>query len=114
MTAVELFAGAGGLALGTCQAGFEHSAVVEWNKKACGTMRTNNSLGVISWPVHQADIRQFDFSGYQEPDLLAGGPPCQPFSIGGKHRGCQRKKPFSIRAIRETRPKAAVIDKTQS
>ncbi len=113
MNAVELFAGAGGLALGTSQAGFDHSAVVEWNQNACDTLRQNNSLGVISWPIHQADVRQFDFAEYKDPDLLAGGPPCQPFSIGGKHRGQSDTRnlfPEAIRAIRETRPKAVLIE----
>ncbi len=113
MKAVELFAGAGGLALGTSRAGFEHSAVVEWDQNACDTIRTNNSLGVISWPIHQADVREFDFTGYGEPDLLAGGPPCQPFSIGGKHRGQMDTRnlfPEAIRAIRETHPKVVMIE----
>ena len=113
MKAVELFAGAGGLALGTSRAGFQHSAVVEWDQNACDTIRKNNSLGVISWPIHQADVRKFDFSTYEEPDLLAGGPPCQPFSIGGKHRGQSDSRnlfPEAIRAIRETRPKAVMIE----
>jgi DNA (cytosine-5)-methyltransferase 1 len=113
MKAIELFAGAGGLALGTSRAGFDHSAVVEWDQNACDTIRQNNSLGVISWPIHQADVRSFDFSGYQEPDLLAGGPPCQPFSIGGKHLGHSDARnlfPEAIRAIRETRPKAVMIE----
>lgn len=113
MKAVELFAGAGGLALGTSLAGFDHSAVVEWNQNACDTIRTNNSRGVIAWPIHQADVREFDFSEYMEPDLLAGGPPCQPFSIGGKHRGQHDARnlfPEAIRAIREMRPKAVMIE----
>ncbi len=113
MKAVELFAGAGGLALGTSRAGFDHSAVVEWDQNACDTIRKNNSLGVISWPIHQADVREFDFSGYGEPDLLSGGPPCQPFSIGGKHHGhsdARNMFPEAIRAIRETRPKVIMIE----
>lgn len=113
MQAVELFAGAGGLALGSARAGFEHAAVVEWNRNACDTLRLNHSRGVISWPIHQADIREFDFGAFGEPDLLAGGPPCQPFSIGGKHRGQQDSRnlfPEAIRAIRELRPRAVMIE----
>ena len=113
MKAVELFAGAGGLALGTSRAGFEHSAVVEWDQNACDTIRKNNSLGVISWPIHQTDVREFDFGGCGEPDLLSGGPPCQPFSIGGKHHGhsdARNMFPEAIRAIRETRPKVVMIE----
>jgi DNA (cytosine-5)-methyltransferase 1 len=113
MKAVELFAGAGGLALGTTRAGFEHAAVVEWNPNACDTIRDNHRRGVITWPLHQADVTEFDFRGLGEPDLLAGGPPCQPFSIGGKHRGHRDERnlfPHAIRAIRETRPKAVMIE----
>lgn len=113
MKAIELFAGAGGLALGTSKAGFKHSAVLEWDQNACDTIRLNNSNGVIKWPIHQADVRAFDFSGIETPDLLAGGPPCQPFSIGGKHRGHSDDRnlfPEAIRAIRETRPKAILIE----
>lgn len=113
MKALELFAGAGGLALGTSQAGFDHIGVVEWNRNACETIRENNRLGVIDWPLHQGDVREIDFSDFDSPDLLAGGPPCQPFSIGGKHRGHRDQRnlfPDAIRAIRQSRPKAVLIE----
>lgn len=112
MTTVELFAGAGGLALGASQAGCDHLAVVEWNRNACETIRENNRTGTIAWPLYQADVRKFDFTGFQ-PDLLTAGPPCQPFSIGGKHRGEKDDRnmfPDTVRAIRETRPKAILIE----
>jgi DNA (cytosine-5)-methyltransferase 1 len=113
MTALELFAGAGGLALGTMSAGFHHEAVVEWDRNACDTIRENNRRGIIAWPLHQADVRQFDFTPYQGLDLIAGGPPCQPFSIGGKHRGCADHRnmfPEAVRAVREIQPKAVLIE----
>src|SRR4051812_26843246 len=104
MRSIELFAGAGGLALGITHAGFTHEAVVEWNKNACGTIRENNLRGVIRWPLHEADVTKFDFSGYSPGvDLLAGGPPCQPFSIGGKHGGFNDHRnmfPQAVRAVR--------------
>ena len=83
MKAVELFAGAGGLALGVSLAGFKPLAVVEWDKWACDTIRQNQERGyplVADWPLHEGDVRDFDWSSINEQvDLLAGGPPCQPF-----------------------------------
>ncbi len=113
MKCIELFAGAGGLALGTMSAGFRHEAVIELDNNACGTMQENKRRGVIAWPMHQTDVREFDFTPYRELDLLAGGPPCQPFSIGGKHRGHADHRnlfPEMVRAIHETRPQAILIE----
>lgn len=114
MRSIELFAGAGGLALGITNAGFTHDVIVEWDKNACGTIRENNARGITRWPLAQADIRDFDFSGYGEGiDLLAGGPPCQPFSIGGKHAGFNDRRdmfPQAVRAVRELRPKAVLFE----
>jgi DNA (cytosine-5)-methyltransferase 1 len=113
MKDIELFAGAGGLALGTMSAGFQHEAVLEWDRDACATISENNERGVISWPLHKVDIRHFDFSPYHGLDLLSGGPPCQPFSIGGKHRGHVDHRnlfPEVVRALREIQPKAILIE----
>jgi DNA (cytosine-5)-methyltransferase 1 len=110
---IELFAGAGGLALGTSQAGFSHELVLEWDRNACDTIRENNKSGVISWPLYQGDVRDFDFCQFKGIDLLAGGPPCQPFSIGGKHRGYKDHRnlfPETVRAVRELQPKAILIE----
>src|SRR5262249_53142767 len=116
MKTVELFAGAGGLALGTANAGFAHEAILEWNHDACETIRDNQRRGVqpvSGWPLHEVDVRNFEFRAFDGIDLIAGGPPCQPFSIGGKHRGPNDKRNlFSevVRAVRETRPKAIIIE----
>lgn len=114
MRSVELFAGAGGLALGISNAGFTHEAVVEWNANACGTIRENNERGVIDWPFHEADVSKFDYSSIPvDIDLLAGGPPCQPFSIGGKHGGFKDARdmfPEAVRAVRELKPKAVLFE----
>jgi DNA (cytosine-5)-methyltransferase 1 len=116
MKTIELFAGAGGLALGTANAGFEHDAVLEWDHDACDTIRENQRRGVqpvASWPLHEVDVRKFDFRPLAGVELVAGGPPCQPFSIGGKHRGPSDQRnlfPEVVRAVRETRPKAILIE----
>jgi DNA (cytosine-5)-methyltransferase 1 len=117
MRSVELFSGAGGLALGVARAGFEHSAVVEWDHSACKTLRENQARKVESmpnWPVHECDVRKFDYSLVKSGvDLLAGGVPCQPFSIGGKHRGHADERnmfPEMANAIRQLSPKAVLVE----
>src|SRR5579862_1325368 len=116
MKSVELFAGVGGLALGLSAAGFRHEAVIEYDNDACRTICVNQDLsrlGVDDWPLHCCDVRDFDYSRLSGIDLLAGGVPCQPFSIAGKHRGHEDDRnmfPEMIRAVRELRPKAVLIE----
>ena len=117
MKSVELFAGAGGLALGASLAGFVPRAVIEWDKWACDTIRENqqrqNPL-VTDWPLYEGDVRLLDFAGIAgEVDLVAGGPPCQPFSLGGKHKASSDKRdmfPATIDVIRQLRPKAFLVE----
>jgi DNA (cytosine-5)-methyltransferase 1 len=117
MKSVELFAGAGGLAMGISLAGFESQAVVEWDKHACETIRENQRRGypvVQNWPLWEGDVRKFDWSSIPEGiDLLAGGPPCQPFSMGGKHRAFGDNRdmfPATVDVIRTLRPKSFIIE----
>ena len=117
MKCVELYAGAGGLAMGVGLAGFESCAVVEWDKWACDTIRENQNRGyplVSSWTVHEGDVREFDWGSLGEGiDLVAGGPPCQPFSMGGKHRAHADGRdmfPATVNIIRRLRPKAFIIE----
>ncbi|MFY9853579.1 MAG: DNA cytosine methyltransferase, partial [Terracidiphilus sp.] len=111
MRSLELFAGAGGLALGASRAGFEHLGVVEWNHDACSSLNENKRRGleyVRRWPVQEADVRTLRYSDFgTDIDLLAGGVPCQPWSLGGKHKGQSDQRnlfPEMIRAVRETQP----------
>jgi DNA (cytosine-5)-methyltransferase 1 len=117
MKSIELFAGAGGLALGTSRAGFEHGAVIEWDADACATLRLNARAGsghADDWNVIPADVSAYDFRQHAgDIEFISGGPPCQPFSLGGKHRGqadCRNMFPHAVRAVREIRPKAFIIE----
>lgn len=114
LTAIELFSGAGGLALGVSKAGFKHAAVVEFNKDACNTVRLNETHPLVhDWNLQEMDVRKFDYSGFARLDLISGGPPCQPFSLGGLHRGYNDQRdmfPEAIRAVRETQPRAILIE----
>jgi DNA (cytosine-5)-methyltransferase 1 len=115
--AIELFAGAGGLGLGFSLNDVNHRAVVEWDKHACDTLRNNKRQAVepiAHWAdVTEGDVRNFDFSGFEGLDLVTGGPPCQPFSMGGKHQGFLDDRdmfPQAVRAVREVRPRAFVFE----
>lgn len=117
MKSVELFVGAGGLGIGVSQAGFRPVAVMDWDRWACDTLRQNRDRGlepISHWPIHEGDVREFDFQGINGPiDLVTGGPPCQPFSMGGRHRAFLDSRdmfPQAIRAIRELRPRAFVFE----
>lgn len=90
-TCIELFAGAGGLALGLEKAGFEEIGLVEFDAKACETLRINRQ----KWNVIEEDIvevskrdllKEFKLKE-GELDLLSGGYPCQSFSYAGKKLG---------------------------
>jgi DNA (cytosine-5)-methyltransferase 1 len=89
MKSIELFAGAGGLAIATANAGFEHQAVLEWDQNACDTIRRNKSAGfphLHQCEVVQGDVTDYDFRQHEgKVEFVSGGPPCQPFSIGGKY-----------------------------
>jgi DNA (cytosine-5)-methyltransferase 1 len=82
--ALELFAGAGGLAIGMEKAGIKCVALNEIDKWACQTLRKNRP----NWRVLEGDIKKFDFSEYKNKiDVVTGGFPCQAFSYAGKKLG---------------------------
>lgn len=114
---IELFTGAGGLALGISEAGFHHLALIEYDKDSCSTLELNRKiLGLPDSvpPVTSTDAIAFDWKPYAgKVRLLAGGVPCQPFSFGGKHRGHADDRnlfPAMLRAVREVAPSAVIIE----
>lgn len=125
MKAIELFAGAGGLGMGLTLSGFKAAAVIEWDKWACDTIRQNKERGfplVMDWPLVEADVRDwiriYSSSGQPSPaDLVAGGPPCQPFSMVGKHCKSNDKRnhfPDVVQAVGETRPKGIFTENVRA
>ncbi|UJW86909.1 DNA cytosine methyltransferase [Devosia sp. SL43] len=117
MKSIELFAGAGGLGIGLHEAGFRPVNVIEWDSYCCDTIRENKMRGlkaVKKWSVTQGDVRDVDFRDYEGlVSLVSGGPPCQPFSMGGKHRAhgdARDMFPEAIRAVREARPNAFIFE----
>ena len=117
MHSVELFAGAGGLAIAMCNTGFHHAAVIEWDHNACETFRVNERRqrhSVSDWSLYETDVREFDYASIpNHVAVVSGGPPCQPFSLGGKHRGNLDERdmfPEAVRAVRELRPEAFIFE----
>jgi DNA (cytosine-5)-methyltransferase 1 len=109
ISCLELFAGAGGLAKGIELSGIQHKALIEWNKDACQTLIDNYSNKL----VHNVDIRSFQFDQFGHIDMVSGGPPCQPFSMGGKHKGNMDQRdmfPYACRAIGTYTPKIFIFE----
>ncbi|NCJ06445.1 DNA (cytosine-5-)-methyltransferase [Synechococcales cyanobacterium C] len=104
-SSVELFAGAGGLALGLEKAGFNTIALNELDEDACKTLQANRP----KWNVIEGDVKNVDFSKFIDIDLVSGGFPCQAFSYAGEKLGFEDTRgtlffEFS-RAVKEIRPK---------
>ena len=100
---LELFAGAGGLALGLEKAGLSTVALIEINKKCCETLRANKP----NWNVLNEDVCDIDFSQFNV-DVVTGGFPCQAFSYAGKKLGFEDTRGTLFyqfaRCIKETKP----------
>lgn len=108
-TAIDLFAGAGGTALGLENAGFTHIAVNEFDRWAAKSLRENRP----TWNVIEADVHDVSFVDYKgEVDLVEGGFPCQAFSYAGKKRGFADTRGTLFhefaRVVEEVQPKVAV------
>ena len=110
-TSLELFAGAGGTALGMHNAGFQHVMLNEFDKNACATLRKN----MPSWNVVEGDIHELDFSAYNgKVDFLQGGVPCQAFSYAGLSRGFEDARGTLFfefaRAVKQVSPKVIMME----
>ncbi len=109
MNSLELFSGLGGLAKGLELSGFKHTTLVEQNKYAYASLCQNFEAKNVFF----GDIKDFDLEQLSNIDIVAGGPPCQPFSLGGKHQGDRDRRdmfPYAIRAIEKLRPKAFIFE----
>ena len=110
-TAVELFSGAGGLALGLSNAGFQTKLLVEFDKDAVATLKQNRP----GWNVVHDDIKNVDFRPYEgKIDVVAGGFPCQTFSFAGNGQGFGDTRGTLFfefaRCVSEIRPKIALAE----
>lgn len=106
LNCIDLFAGAGGTALGLSNAGFTHLLLNEFDKSASQTLRDNRP----DWNVVEGDVATVDFSAYRgKVDLLEGGFPCQAFSYAGRKRGFEDTRGTLFyefaRAVAEARPR---------
>lgn len=111
-SAIDLFAGAGGLSLGAERAGLRVVAAAEFDQDALGTYA---QLHATSNPeLLDGDINRRSFSSYKNIiDVVIGGPPCQPYSHGGLRRGETDLRdgiPAFIRAVEEIRPRAFLME----
>jgi DNA (cytosine-5)-methyltransferase 1 len=109
LTSVEICTGAGGQALGLEQAGFIHRAVVEIDPHACTTLWANRP----GWEVFEQDLRDWNPSGFEGVDLLAGGVPCPPFSKAGHQLGANDERDLFPRALELAEaisPKAVMLE----
>ncbi|MEK7159115.1 MAG: DNA (cytosine-5-)-methyltransferase [Patescibacteria group bacterium] len=106
-TAIELFAGAGGTALGMENAGIQHVLLNEYDKHACETLRINKP----NWNVAECDVKELKFFEGQA-DIVQGGFPCQTFSFAGKKLGFEDIRGTLFfefaRCVKEVRPKIAI------
>lgn len=115
---LELFAGGGGMALGMRAAGFEHHALVEWWAPAARVLRHNAELRPELWKpdqIAEEDVRNVlnDWGEQTAVQLIAGGPPCQPFSFAGTHVGDMDDRnmfPAALDAVRRVRPQLVVFE----
>jgi len=121
MRGAELFAGCGGLALGMSRAGFSHALMAEFNHDAVATVLHNRQQRVEHvehWPMELTDVRDIDWSRHAGLlDVVSGGPPCQPFGIGGKKRGHEDTRdmwPEAVRAVFESQPDAFLFENVRN
>lgn len=118
LNSVEIFAGGGGMALGMRRAGFVHEALVEWWAPAARVLRHNAERDSSLWTkehVLEKDVRDtaVELSRIGPINLVAGGPPCQPFSLAGAGAGHSDKRnmfPAALEIVRQLLPDYVVFE----
>ena len=112
-TVIELFAGAGGMALGLEKAGFETEMLVEYDKDCVATLRKNRP----KWNVIHDDIHEVSFKG-MKADVVTGGFPCQAFSHAGHKLGFEDTRGTLFyefaRAVKEIKPKIFLAENVEA
>lgn len=110
MRALDIFAGAGGLSIGLAQAGFDIAAGAERDSDACETFaKAHPSAEVIEGDVNAISFRRWR----DQVEVLVGGPPCQPWSTGGKRLGQDDPRdgwPAFLSALHQIRPRAFLAE----
>jgi len=119
---ISLFSGVGGLDFGFEAAGFETAVAVELDAICCKTIRMNRPWPVLEGDIHQISSQKIlDVSGLRpgQPDVLIGGPPCQPFSKSGywaRGDSARLDDPRAdtltayLRVLRDTKPRAFLLE----
>ena len=108
MDCCELYAGAGGLATGLERAGFDHLLLVDSDAACIDTLKRNGFTH-----TRLARVEDVDFTPFEGVSLLCGGPPCQPWSLGGKDSGQGDERngwESTLRAVEQCRPKAVLFE----
>ena len=123
LRAISLFSGIGGLDFGFEEAGFTTLIALERDRHSCATLRLNRP----KWEVLESDVNHVASSDLLhragiragEPDILVGGPPCQPFSKSGywvRGDALRLDDPRAdtlvgyLRILRDTRPRAFLLE----
>lgn len=107
MTSLELFAGAGGAAVGIRRAGVTALACVEWDADAAASLSGNG------FPAVHGDVREVDYSVFPHVDLLWASPPCQAWSTLGRRKGADDERngwPWTLDAVQRVRPTWVVCE----
>ena len=116
---IEIFSGAGGMTLGLQKAGFQFSHVFEIDPHTCETLKHNrlSKGGLLHGEVRKEDVSKLNWDDFKGPiRLLAGGAPCQPFSLAGRHLADKDDRnmfPEVLRAVRSLRPQAVMLENVQ-
>ncbi|WP_273981476.1 DNA (cytosine-5-)-methyltransferase [Vibrio parahaemolyticus] len=110
LKSIELFSGAGGMALGLANAGFNHVLLNEIDKDACETLRANINGNIVNDAIENIDFTKW----YRRVNLISGGVPCQPFSHNGNRLGFEDTRGTLFyqfaRAIKEVEPDAFIME----